>query len=207
MSYPREHESAPGCRPSFLFADAGFDVWAMNSREITRYSNHTTLSKNDPQYWKFSFDEIGRLDVPAGVDHVLNATGADRLTLVSLSQGVATILVLLSTRPEYNDKINLVVAYGPVANVSHFGSPLSLLIPFTPLIATLAYPFTMAGYLEATKGLSEFVAKVCEILFNGEACSLAITITAFSSPYQLNEPPQPGFDTATCGSAAEYLIH
>ncbi|XP_037580511.2 lipase member M [Dermacentor silvarum] len=96
----------PSQTPGFLFADAGFDVWSMNSREAERYSNHTTLSKDDPEYWKFSFDEIGRYDVAAGVDHVLNATGAMRLTLVSLSQGITTILVLLSTRPEYNDKVN-----------------------------------------------------------------------------------------------------
>ncbi|KAH7938832.1 hypothetical protein HPB52_000842 [Rhipicephalus sanguineus] len=107
----------------------------MNSRETSRYSNHTTLSKDDPEYWKFSFDEIGRYDVAAGVDHVLNVTGADRLTLASLSQGVTAILVFLSTRPEYNDKVDLVVGYGPVANVSHLEPPLSLLIPFTPLLA------------------------------------------------------------------------
>ncbi|XP_049274662.1 lipase lipl-1 [Rhipicephalus sanguineus] len=47
-----------------------------------------------------------------------------------------------------------------------------------------------AGYLGATEGLSEFLAKLCEV-FNGEACSLAITITAFSSPYQLNETRLP----------------
>ncbi|XP_054934126.2 lipase member M-like [Dermacentor andersoni] len=95
----------PSQSPGFLFADAGFDVWSMNSRESERYSNHLTLTKNDPEYWKFSFDEIGRYDVAAGVDHVLNATGAERLTVVSLSQGVTIALVLLSTRPEYNDKV------------------------------------------------------------------------------------------------------
>ncbi|XP_072140841.1 lipase member M-like [Dermacentor andersoni] len=176
----------PSQTPGFLFADAGFDVWSMNSRETERYSNHTTLSKNDPEYWKFSFDEIGRYDVAAGVDHVLNATGAERLTLVSLSQGVTSILVFLSTRPEYNDKVDLVVAYGPVANVSHLGPPLSLLIPFTPILATFIYPFSKAGFLGASEGLSVLLAKLCEIL-NGEVCSLAITITLFSSPYQLNE--------------------
>ncbi|KAH7933946.1 hypothetical protein HPB49_019425 [Dermacentor silvarum] len=141
---------------------------------------------NYPSQTPGSFDEIGRYDVAAGVDHVLNATGAMRLTLVSLSQGITTILVLLSTRPEYNDKVDLVVAYGPVANVSHLGPPLSLLIPFTPLLATLIYPFSKAGFLGASEGLSDALAKVCEI-FNGEACSLTITITLFSSPYQLNE--------------------
>ncbi|KAL1425243.1 hypothetical protein MTO96_019394 [Rhipicephalus appendiculatus] len=137
---------------------------------------------NYPSQSPGSFDEIGRYDVPAGVDHVLNATGADRLTLVSHSQGVTAILVFLSMRPEYNAKVDLVVAYGPVANVSHLEPPLSLLIPFHTFACR---------YLGATEGLSEFLAKVCEILFEGEVCSLAITITAFSSPYQLNETRLP----------------
>ncbi|XP_054922605.1 lipase member M-like [Dermacentor andersoni] len=94
----------PWQSPGFLFVDAGFDVWAMNSRESNPYSYHKTLSKGDPEYWRWSFDEIGRHDVAAGIDHVLNATGASKVTLLSLSQGVTIALVLLSTRPEYNDK-------------------------------------------------------------------------------------------------------
>ncbi|XP_072140840.1 lipase member M-like [Dermacentor andersoni] len=176
----------PSQAPGFLFVDAGFDVWSMNSRDAERYSNHTTLSKNNPEYWKYSFNEMGRYDVAAGVDHVLNATGAERLTIVTFSQGVATVLVLLSTRPEYNDKVDLVVAYGPVANLSHVGPPSSVPLPFTPLLAAFLYPFSRAGYLGASEGLSVLLAKLCKIL-TGEVCSLAVTITLFSSPYQLNE--------------------
>ncbi|KAL3250646.1 hypothetical protein MRX96_055430 [Rhipicephalus microplus] len=133
-----------------------------------------------------SFDEIGRFDFPAVVDHVLNATGADRLTLVALSQGVTASLVFLSTRPEYNEKVDLVVAYGPVANVSHIGPPLSIGIPFTPLITKLIYPLSMKGYVGAPENLSKITAKVCEI-FKGQLCSLATFLVALTSPQQLNE--------------------
>ncbi|XP_065307600.2 lipase member M-like [Dermacentor albipictus] len=110
LNYPSQAAgncSTSSCTLCFLFVDAGFDVWSMNTREAERYSNHTTLSKNDPEYWKFSFDEMGRYDIAAGVDHVINATGAERLTIVTLSQGVTSVLVLLSTRPEYNDKVTM----------------------------------------------------------------------------------------------------
>ncbi|KAH6925018.1 hypothetical protein HPB50_027170 [Hyalomma asiaticum] len=131
----------------------------MNSRETTRYSNHTALFKNDPEYWKFSFDEIGRYDIAAVVDHVLSATGERTLTLLSLSQGVTTILVFLSTRPEYNDK-------------------------------TLIYPISRAGYIEIPEVFSEALAELCEVI-TGDVCSLAITVTLFTSPYQLNETRLP----------------
>ncbi|KAH6925015.1 hypothetical protein HPB50_027167 [Hyalomma asiaticum] len=191
MQLHRAAEDIPTQRlRGFLFADAGFDVWSMNSREASRYSNHTTLSKDDPEYWKFSFDEIGRYDIAAVVDHVLNVTGARRLTLLGLSQGVPTLLVFLSTRPEYNDKVDLVVAYGPVANVSHLEPPFSLVLPLTPLIAVSAPMRPQAGYLEASEGLSEFLAKMC-VIFTGDVCSLSITLTLSSSPYQLNETRTP----------------
>ncbi|KAH7939652.1 hypothetical protein HPB52_015546 [Rhipicephalus sanguineus] len=91
----------------FLLVDRGFDVWSMNSREAKPYSNHTTVSQKEPKYWRWSFDEIGRYDVAACVDHVLKATGAPKLTIVALSQGAAITMVFLSTRPEYNDKLAL----------------------------------------------------------------------------------------------------
>ncbi|XP_075531097.1 lipase member N-like [Dermacentor variabilis] len=95
----------PSQSPGFLLADSGFDVWSMNSREAKPYSNHTKLSQGDRKYWRWSFDEIGRYDVAACVDHVLKATGAPKLTIMALSQGVTIALVFLSTRPEYNKKV------------------------------------------------------------------------------------------------------
>ncbi|XP_077494659.1 lipase member N-like [Amblyomma americanum] len=197
----------PDQSPGFEAADAGFDVWTMNSRDADRYASHTTLSKNDPKYSKWSFDEIGRYDVAAGIDHVLNATGAPKLILFSLSQGVTATLVLLSTRPEYNNKVDLVVAYGPVANVSHFGPPLSLLIPFVPEIAVVAYPFTRAGYLGVDQGGSELLAGLCNLI-TGQICSVVITIPAFTSPYQLNETRLPVYaGHYPIGTSLQNLLH
>ncbi|KAH6925016.1 hypothetical protein HPB50_027168 [Hyalomma asiaticum] len=180
FNYPRQSLG-------FLFADAGFDVWLMNTRDIARYANHTTLSMDDPEYWKFSRSGEAR--------RANNGTkgefcGSCWKEVGARHSGVTATLVLLSTRPEYNDKVDLVVAYGPVANASHIGPPMSLMVPFTPLIARMIYPFSRAGYLETDKGLSEFLAKVC-VTFTGEACSLSITLTLFSSPYQLNETRMP----------------
>ncbi|KAK8786997.1 hypothetical protein V5799_023227, partial [Amblyomma americanum] len=87
-------------------------------------------------------------------------------------------------------QVDLVVGYGPVANISHLGPPLSLLIPFTPVIAPIVSPFTRAGYVGLNKGLSELLSGLCNFL-DGQVCSLVITITAFSSPYQLNETRVP----------------
>ncbi|KAH7933637.1 hypothetical protein HPB49_014627 [Dermacentor silvarum] len=65
------------------------------------------------------FDEIGRYDIAAVIDLVLNATGSTRVSLLGYSQGVFSSLVLLSTRPEYNDKLLL----DPLGNSGYFHLP------------------------------------------------------------------------------------
>ncbi|XP_049274285.1 lipase 1-like [Rhipicephalus sanguineus] len=88
----------------FLLAQRGYDVWSMNTREIAHRSRHKTMSQKDDRYWQWSFDEIGRYDIAAVIDLVLNVTGRSKVTLLVFSQGTAASLILLSTRPEYNEK-------------------------------------------------------------------------------------------------------
>lgn len=182
----------PSQSPGFLLADKGFDVWSMNSREAKLYSNHTTLSQDDHKYWKWSFDEIGRYGLAACVDHVLEATGAPKLTIMALSQGVTITLVLLSTRPQYNDKIDLVIGYGPVANITHSGPPISLAMPILPSVLLAVDPFSRGAYLGASDGLQRLVSILCEAI-KGHLCSSAMTITHLGSPPQVNRTRVPMF--------------
>ncbi|XP_075529853.1 gastric triacylglycerol lipase-like [Dermacentor variabilis] len=152
----------PWQSPGFLFADNGFDVWAMNTREAQPYASHITLSQDDPKFWRFrrivlfmlvrtviideaaagchndviirSFDEMGRYDMPACIDHVLNATGATKLTIVAFSQGFLVNLIFHSVRPEYSEKVNLLVGYGPVANITHMKPPFGWIAPIIPIL-------------------------------------------------------------------------
>lgn len=180
----------PSQSPGFLLADRGFDVWSMNSREAKPYSNHTTISQKERKYWRWSFDEIGRYDVAACVDHVLNATGAPKLTIMTLSQGVVITLVLLSTRPEYNKKVDLVIAYGPVANVTHMEKPVSLIAPLAPPVLFAMDPLCRGAYVGTSSGLQHFLSTVCKVA-TGRLCSSLFTLTLLSSPLQLNKTRMP----------------
>ncbi|KAL3243308.1 hypothetical protein MRX96_002373 [Rhipicephalus microplus] len=83
----------PSESPGFLLAQRGYDVWAMNTREIADRSRHETLSKTDDR-----FNEIGRYDIAAVIDLVLNVTGASRVNMLAFFQGTTGSLVLLSTK-------------------------------------------------------------------------------------------------------------
>lgn len=157
----------------------------MNSREAKLHSNHTTLSQNDHKYWRWSFDEIGRYDMAACVDHVLEATGAPKLTLMGLSQGVVTTLVLLSTRPEYNEKVDLVIGYGPVANITHSGSPVSVAMPIISPLLLAFDPLSKGAYLG-----SKIISKMCKIV-TGRLCPALMKLTHMSSTLQLNKTRVP----------------
>lgn len=89
----------------FLLADSGYDVWLGNCRGSQHSMKHENFSSSSKEFWSFSWHEIGYYDLPAMLDYMLFITGATNLFYIGHSQGTTSLLVLLSTRTEYNDKI------------------------------------------------------------------------------------------------------
>ena len=54
--------------PAFQLARAGYYVWLGNSRGSKYGNSHITLNPNDQkdqnEFWKFSFEEMGDYDLP-----------------------------------------------------------------------------------------------------------------------------------------------
>lgn len=98
---------------SYILSDFGYDVWLGNSRGNPFSSKHRFLSPDSQEFWEFSFHEIGYFDLAAMFDYILKITVQPTLYYVGHSQGGSAILVLLSTRPEYNAKIRQLHLLGP----------------------------------------------------------------------------------------------
>jgi len=64
-------------------------------------------------YWGFSWHEIGMEDLPAQFDYILSTTQQKALHFVGHSQGCTTLMVLLSMRPEYNEKMKTISLLAP----------------------------------------------------------------------------------------------
>lgn len=115
--------SGPENGLAYILADAGYDVWLGNFRGNTYSRRHETLSPNDREFWNFSWHELGIVDLPEMIDYVLQETKEDKLRYIGHSQGTTTLLVMTSTRPEYNSKIKSAHLMAPIAFMSHMRSP------------------------------------------------------------------------------------
>ncbi|XP_047544815.1 lipase 1-like [Vanessa atalanta] len=112
----------PGNALAYVLAEAGYDVWLPNARGNYYSRRHVFLDPDDReglQFWKFSWDEIGNLDLPAIVNFIVVNTGQQKMHYIGYSQGTTTFLVLNSLRPEYNDRFISFQALAPSAFVEN----------------------------------------------------------------------------------------
>lgn len=112
----------------FLLADNGYDVWMGNARGSKHSPNHKVYSSNSNEFWNFSWHEIGLYDLPAMIDFMLKQTKTSRTFYIGHSQGTTEFLVMLSTRPEYNDKIIQAHLMAPAAFMKNQPNPLTRLL-------------------------------------------------------------------------------
>ncbi|XP_011498384.1 PREDICTED: lipase 3-like [Ceratosolen solmsi marchali] len=120
--------SGPTKDLAYLLADAGYDVWLSNARGNTYSRSHTTLSPNrDQQFWQFSFHEIAVFDMTAVIDYILQLTDQQSIVYIGHSMGTTISYVLLSTKPEYNKKLKLIISLSPVV---YWHTPHSPMVKF-----------------------------------------------------------------------------
>ncbi|KAM3956191.1 LOW QUALITY PROTEIN: lysosomal acid lipase/cholesteryl ester hydrolase-like [Aphomia sociella] len=131
----------------YLLADVGYDVWLGNARGNKHSRRHVTLSPDCEEFWDFSFDEIGRYDLPAKIDYILNKTNEEQLTYIG-HMGCTVFFVLCSELPEYNSKIKLMIAFSAVA-FSPYTSWLTAMFSRRPL----SLPFQVRDDLSKQRAL------------------------------------------------------
>lgn len=86
-------------------SDNGYDVWLGNARGNRHSSSHATLYPESKRFWSFSWHEIGYYDLPAMFNHMLAETQKSAAYFIGHSQGSTAFLVMLTTRPEFNQKV------------------------------------------------------------------------------------------------------
>lgn len=76
-----------------------------------------------------SWHEVAYYDVPALIDHIIDATKFRQVMYIGHSMGSTVFFAMASCRPEYNDKVRAMAALAPVAFMSG---------PYSPFYKSLA---------------------------------------------------------------------
>ncbi|XP_054274892.1 lysosomal acid lipase/cholesteryl ester hydrolase-like isoform X2 [Macrosteles quadrilineatus] len=100
---------------AFILADQGHEVWLSDNRGNFYSRNHEKLTVSDPQFWDYSFHEMGVYDLPALIDKVLAETNQTQLFYIGHSMGTSVFYVMCSVKPEYNEKVKMAVHLAPIA--------------------------------------------------------------------------------------------
>jgi len=173
---------------AYMLADAGYDVWMNNFRGNTYSKNHESMSSSNFNFWKFSWDEMGQYDLPATIDYALNATGQPALRVVGFSMGTTTTMVLLSEKPEYNQKIISAALMAPVAYCEGFRGIVALVAPYAEKIDSVATLLRKGEILASGNRTDALAGHICDV--NSElffVCKDILFAVAGPDPDLLNE--------------------
>ncbi|KAJ2951436.1 hypothetical protein O0L34_g13589 [Tuta absoluta] len=184
----------------YLLADRDYDVWVISCRGTTEESQghvNLTLPKDAHQYWDFSWDEIGRYDLPATIDLVLKETGKSKLIYVGFSQGTTSFYVMASERPKYAEKISLMISLAPAAWISNMKSPI------LRFLSHVLAPFS--GVIRNVIGFDRFNAKNPIVQFITDyICGVSVVATLVCGNVQFSLF---GFDYAQVNATQSPVIY
>ncbi|KAG1704280.1 hypothetical protein DVH05_006289 [Phytophthora capsici] len=104
---------------AFVLADAGYDVWLANNRGTTWSREHLTYTDDDDEFWEFSWEDMGKFDLPAEINYVLNETNSASLSFIGHSEGTTQAFVGFSIDQKLAEKVSYFAALAPVAWTGH----------------------------------------------------------------------------------------
>ena len=120
--------------PGFRLAEAGYDVWLGNYRGNTYSRTHASLDPGSKEFWRFSWDEMAKYDLPAMLNFVLEHTGKEKIYYIGHSMGTTTYMAMDSYYESFADRVELAVFLAPVAFMDNMESPIRLLAPFLGIL-------------------------------------------------------------------------
>ncbi|XP_031766858.2 lipase 3-like [Galleria mellonella] len=203
----------PGTAFAYLLAEEGYDVWLGNARGNYYSRKHVRLNPDailSTRYWKFSWDEIGNIDLPAMIDYALAHTGRDRLHYIGHSQGTTSFFVMGALRPDYNKKIISMHAFAPNAYMENNRNPLLLMIsPFATSLEKVGSVFGLGEFMPNTAIMTWAGQALCmdEALFQPVCSNILFLIGGWSVSQQNTTMIPVKLGHTPAGAAVRQFVH
>uniref|UniRef100_A0A8R1DUW7 Abhydro_lipase domain-containing protein n=1 Tax=Caenorhabditis japonica TaxID=281687 RepID=A0A8R1DUW7_CAEJA len=204
------HQSA-----GYIFADHGYDVWLGNMRGNTYSKQHTRMTSADRRFWKFSWEEMARHDLPAMIDYTLKTTKQAQLYYVGHSQGcfsaqqalcALTMFAKMSEDAEMSKKVRKFFAMAPVARMSNVKGVFKDLGEIYEQYNLVYQVFGDGEFLTNnffTKLLTDIV---CDQAVNNPLCENFIFAVSGPNSNQFNNMTPPEYDLRRINSSI-YLFY
>jgi len=158
--------------------NAGYDVWLGNNRGNTYSSNHVKYTTEDDAFWEFSWEDMGKFDLPAMLSHVLAVSGQSTVALVGHSEGTTQAFVAFQ-----NQTLAQSVSYfAALAPIAWLGNTKAKALKFlaSVYLDKIFDVFGQVEFLTQNEVLQEVItAAACTL--NPELCETALALVSGDS--------------------------
>jgi len=197
-----------------LLADAGYDVWMGNTRGNTYSRNHVSFDPcpSCPDFWNFGFDDTGVKDYSAEIDHILEINADyEKMHFVGHSMGCTQFVILMSEKPEYNDKIIEAYLLAPAVFMTHAPHPIFILTSFAEDIEAIFQWLGMYEFAPNSQIVSWIGHQICNEESNPDLADVCANLAfAFMglNPDQFNKTMSPVYlDHVPSGTSTRPIVH